>query len=84
MKGKNKMNKNRILTAVMAGTMLMGSTMPVFAAATEPQTVSQADVGDAGTTRPTEVLYTQSSSFSVAIPKTIVLDAESKASDYNL
>ena len=82
MKGKMKMNKNKILTAVMAGTMMMGSVLPVCAATTNYNPISQEEVGEFGTTRDTEVLYTQASSYSVVIPKTIVLDAVSKDSDY--
>lgn len=82
-KGKKiDMNKNKILTAVMAGSMLMGSTLPVFAATTESQGVNQAEA-EAGATRDTEVLYDQASTFSVTIPKTIVL-GDTKASDYTV
>ena len=76
------MNKNKILTAVMAGTMMMGSVLPVCAATTESQNVGQTEA-DAGTTRNTEVLYTQTSTFTVTIPKQIVL-GETKASDYTV
>lgn len=75
------MNKNKILTAVMAGTMMMGSVLPVCAATTEDQNVNQTEA-DTGTTRETEVSYLQASSFSVVIPKKIVLDAASKDSNY--
>ncbi len=75
------MNKNKFLTAVMAGTMIMGSALPVYAATTGEQNVGQTEV-DAGTTRETEVLYQQSSSYTVVIPKKIVLDATTKDSDY--
>ncbi len=75
------MNKNKFLTAVMAGTMIMGSVLPVCAATTEEQNVGQTEA-DAGTTKETEVLYQQSSSYTVVIPKKIVLDATSKDSDY--
>lgn len=76
------MNKNKILTAVMAGTMMMGSVLPVCAATTENQNVGQTEA-DAGATRETEVLYTQTSTFTVTIPKQIVL-GETKASDYTV
>ena len=82
MKGKKKMNMNKFMTAVMAGTMIMGNTMPVFAATTENQGVNQTEA-EAGTKRDTEVLYTQTSTFSVTIPKKIVL-GETKESDYNV
>ena len=49
--------KNKILTSLMAATMIMGSTMPVFAATTAQQTVNQTEA-DPGTTRETEVTYT--------------------------
>lgn len=76
------MNKNKILTAVMAGTMMMGSVLPVCAATTDYDPISQTEVGEDGTSRDTEVLYTRASSYSVVIPKRIVLDATSKDSDY--
>ena len=76
------MNKNKILTAVMAGTMMMGSVLPVCAATTDYDPISQTEVGDKGTSRDTEVLYDLGSTFSVVIPKRIVLDATSKDSDY--
>ena len=82
MKGKMKMNKNKILTAVMAGTIMMGSVLPVCAAVTDYDPISQEAVGEDGTSRDTEVLYNLGSTFSVVIPKTIVLDAVSKDSDY--
>ena len=76
------MNKNKILTAVMAGTMMMGSVLPVCAATTDYDPISQTEVGEDGTSRDTEVLYDLGSTFSVVIPKRIVLDAVSKDSDY--
>lgn len=76
------MNKNKILTAVMAGTMMMGSVLPVCAAVTEPQTVSKTEA-EASETRDTEVLYEKASTFTVTIPKQIVL-GETKTSDYNV
>lgn len=76
------MNKNKILTAVMAGTMMMGSVLPVCAATTDYDPISQTEVGESGTSRDTEVLYDLGSTFSVVIPKRIVLDATSKDSDY--
>lgn len=75
--------KNKILTSLMAASMIMGSAVPVFAATTEDQHVSQAEA-DPGTTREAEVTYTQSSTFTVTIPKTIVLDGQGKISDYNV
>ncbi len=79
------MNKNKILTAVMAGTMMMGSVLPVCAATTKDQGVSQADIEETGSaTRDTDVLYELGSTFSVVIPKTIVLDATSKDSNYTV
>lgn len=73
------MNKNKILTAVMAGTMMMGSVLPVCAAVTEEsKPISQDKVEE------TIVEYTKASTFSVVIPKTIVLDTDSRASDYTV
>lgn len=79
------MNKNKILTAIMAGTMMMGSTLPVFAASTvtDYNPISQEEIGKDGITRPTEVEYKQVSTFSVTIPKKIIL-GEEKNSDYNV
>lgn len=77
------MNKNKILTAVMAGTMMMGSVLPVCAATTDYDPISQTEVGEDGTTRDTEVLYSKSSTYSVVIPKQIVL-GEEKTSDYDV
>lgn len=77
------MNKNKLMTALMAGTMIMGSTLPVYAAVTTDQNVSQQEA-DPGTTRETEVTYVQTSTYSVVIPKTIVLDGETKDSDYTV
>lgn len=76
------MNKNKILTAVMAGTMMMGSVLPVCAATTDTQGVNQTDA-ESGAKRETEVLYEQTSTFTVTIPKQIVL-GETKASDYTV
>lgn len=77
------MNKNKFYTALMAGTMVMGSAMPVSAAVTDTQDVAQQEA-DAATTRDTDVLYTQTSTYSVIIPKTIVLDGVTKAADYTV
>lgn len=75
------MNKNKILTAVMAGTMMMGSVLPVCAAepVADSQTFTHEQIAGA---KETEVLYNLGSTFSVVIPKRIVLDATSKDSDY--
>lgn len=62
----------------------MGSVLPVCAATTSYDPISQEEIGESGTTRNTEVLYTQASSYSVVIPKTIVLDSVSKDSDYTV
>jgi len=73
------MNKNKILTAIMAGTMMMGSVLPVCAAVTEEHDpISQDKVEE------TVVEYQRASSYSVVIPKTIVLDAVSKDSNYTV
>lgn len=75
------MNKNKILTAVMAGTMMMGSVLPVCAV--EPvagsQTLTHEQIANA---EETEVFYNLGSTFTVVIPKTIVLGTDSKDSDY--
>lgn len=79
------MNKNKILTAVMAGTMMMGSVLPVCAASTvtNHDDISEAEIGEDGLTKNTVVEYTQASTFTVTIPKKIVLGSE-KNSDYNV
>lgn len=75
--------KNKILTSLMAATMVMGSTMPVFAATTATDTINETQV-ESGITRPVEVTYTQSSTFTVTIPKTIALDGSTKTADYDV
>lgn len=75
--------KNKILTSLMAATMVMGSTMPVFAATTATDTINETQA-ESGTTRPVEVTYTQSSTFTVTIPKTIALDGSTKTADYDV
>lgn len=76
------MNKNKILTAVMAGTMMMGSVLPVCAAegpVAGSQTLTHEQIANA---EDTEVFYNLGSTFTVVIPKTIVLGTVSKDSDY--
>ena len=75
--------KNKILTSLMAATMVMGSAMPVFAATTATDTVNETQAEN-GTTREAEVTYTQSSTFTVTIPKKIALDGSTKTSDYDV
>ena len=75
--------KNKILTSLMAATMIMGSTMPVFAATTATDTVNETQA-ESGTSRPVEVTYTQSSTFTVTIPKTIALDGSTKTANYDV
>lgn len=77
------MNKNKLYSALMAGTMIMGTTLPVFAATTDTHNVTQTEA-DPGTTKETIVLYSQASSYTVVIPKTITLDGVTKASDYSV
>lgn len=77
------MNKNKLYSALMAGTMIMGTALPVFAATTESQDVTQTEA-DPGTTRETEVLYTQASTYTVVIPKKITLDGATKDADYGV
>ena len=68
----------------MTGIIISASTFPAYAATTDYDPISKEEIGDAGTTRETEVLYTQASNYSVIIPKTIVLDGQTKASDYTV
>lgn len=77
---KKDMDKNKFMTAIMAGAMMVGSALPVFAEEAE-QTVGQTEA-DTGATRETEVLYSQASAYTVIIPKTIILDGETKDADY--
>ena len=72
----------RFFTGIMCAAMLLGSTITAMAEVTETQTVNQ-DEAEGGTTRDVEVLYEQDSTFTVTIPKTIVLD-ETKTSDYEV
>ena len=64
---------------------MLGSVLPVCAASTvtDYDPISQAEVGETGTNRDTLVEYTQASTFTVTIPKKIVLGSE-KNSDYNV
>lgn len=77
--------KNRKLTKLTAiGTLaMMLMPMTTFAAMTETQEVAQEEA-DASAERDTDVLYTQTSTYSVIIPKTIVLDGATKAADYTV
>lgn len=66
----------------------MGSTLPVYAATSvasienyEP--IAKEDDDTSTTTKETEVLYSKSSTFTVTIPKTIVL-GNTKTSDYTV
>ena len=77
------MIKNKLITAIMTGTMIMGSTLPVFADTTDNWDVGSEEA-TAGTTKQTDVLYSQSSTFSVTVPKTISLDGTTKDSDYTV
>lgn len=77
------MNKNKILTAVMAGTMIVGNILPVYAVVENHDPISNEEVGETGTTRETQVEYIQTSAFTVTIPKKIVLDS-TKVSDYTI
>ncbi|HBA69450.1 MAG TPA: hypothetical protein DCZ40_08855 [Lachnospiraceae bacterium] len=79
MKNRKLMTK---LTA--AGSMaLMLMPMTAFAGVSETQDVTQEET-DAGATKDTDVLYTQSSTYSVIIPKLIVLDGQTKDSGYTV
>lgn len=75
--------KNKLFSAVMVGTMIMGTALPVCAATTETVEINQ-EKANAGHTEKTTVTYSQASTFTVTIPKTIVLDGETKASDYTV
>lgn len=77
------MNKNKVLTAIIAGTMIMGNVLPVCAAVENHDPISNEEVGETGTTRETEVEYIQTSAFTVTIPKKIVLGS-TKTSDYSI
>lgn len=78
--------KNRKLAtklAAIGGMAMMIMPMTAFAAVSDTQDVAQTE-GDADVTKDTDVLYTQGSTFSVVIPKTIVLDGATKAADYTV
>lgn len=70
------MNKNKFLTVLMTGTMMMGSVLPVCAAVTDYDPISQTEIGNAGTAKDTDVLYTQSSTYSVVIPRLCLMDKQ--------
>lgn len=72
------MNRNKILSSVFVASMAVGNTLPVLAATNETQTTNE------NTIKETEVLYEQSASYFVTIPKTITLDGATKSSNYNV
>jgi hypothetical protein len=79
MKNKNIAEKLTVVGSLAA--MLM--PMTTFATVSETQDVAQAEA-DAGATKDTDVLYTQSSTYSVIIPKLIVLDGVTKDAGYTV
>lgn len=79
--------KKKLLTTLLAATMcvcaVFGSIISVSAETTENTTVGK-DEADGGTTKDVEVVYEDDGTFTVTIPKTIVLDGTAKASDYDV
>lgn len=82
-----KMNRNKFLTKALTSglcaSMIVGNITPVLAVTTNTQEVEETEV-ETGTTRDAEVLYEQSATYFVTIPKTIVLDGISKDSAYSV
>ena len=78
---KNRKLMTKLTAAGSMAMMLM--PMTAFAEVSETQDVAQQEA-DAGATKDTDVLYTQSSTYSVIIPKLIVLDGQTKDSDYTV
>lgn len=77
-------NRKLITRLTAAGSMaMMLMPMTAFAGVSETQGVTQEET-DAGATKNTDVLYTQSSTYSVIIPKLIVLDGQTKDSGYTV
>lgn len=78
---KNKLTKTMFM--VMAGAMMFGTALPVYATVDETQTVGEVEA-EGGTTREALVKYNQASTFTVTIPKTVTLDGATKTSDYTV
>lgn len=78
---KNRNIAAKLTAAGSLAAMLM--PMTALAAVSETQDVAQEEA-DAGATKDTDVLYTQSSTYSVIIPKLIVLDGVTKDSGYTV
>lgn len=77
-------NRKLVTKLTAAGSMaMMLMPMTTFAAVSDTQDVAQEEA-DAGTTRDTDVIYSQSSTYSVIIPKLIVLDGQTKDSGYTV
>lgn len=77
-------NRKLITKLTAAGSMaLMLMPMTAFAAVSQTQDVTQEET-DAGATKDTDVIYSQSSTYSVIIPKLIVLDGATKDSGYTV
>lgn len=81
------MNRNKFLTKVLTSglcaSMIVGNIIPALAVITNTQEVGETEA-ETGTTRDAEVLYEQSATYFVTIPKTIVLDGVSKESAYSV
>lgn len=77
-------NRKLITKLTAAGSMaVMLMPMTAFAGVSETQGVTQEEA-DAGATKDTDVIYSQSSTYSVIIPKLIVLDGQTKDSGYTV
>lgn len=77
-------NRKLITKLTAAGSMaLMLMPMTTFAAVSQTQDVTQEEA-DAGAIKDTDVIYSQSSTYSVIIPKLIVLDGQTKDSGYTV
>jgi len=78
------MTNRNLIMRLTAGTMaMMLMPMGAFAAVENDTTITKAEA-DEKTIEDTEVLYSLASNYSVVIPKRIVLDGDTKASDYTV
>lgn len=73
-------NFKKILSLALAGVMIIGNITPVFAELTNTVEVTKSELPNSNLT---EVIYNQKSTFSITVPKTVVLDAQKK-SDYTV
>lgn len=84
-----KINKNKVMGVALVGGAVACALAPSFASdinstgSVTPDTITMTNNGSPAA-QETTVTYLLSSSYSVVIPKNIVLDAATKASDYTV